>query len=341
MGVNISKLVNGKEIDLASLSGKVIGIDSFNWFYQFLSIIRDRMTGEPLKDSKGRVTSHLSGILYRTANLIEAGIKTVWVFDGEPPAFKKRTLEKRKRAKIEAEEKMKKALERGEPAFKYAQATSRLTDEILEDGKELLKCMGIPFVQAPSEGEAQVVHMTQKGDVWASGSQDWDSLLFGSPRLIRNLSISGRKKKPGQNTFYELKPELIELKSVLDQLGIDRKQLIIIGMLIGTDYSQGVKGIGPKKALKLVKEQKNLESVINGLDWTEKTDINDIFDFFMNPPSTEDYDLEWKEPDADKILKLMVDEHGFLQERMEKVVEKLKSSYGKSSQDTLGKWFGK
>jgi flap endonuclease-1 len=341
MGVNLGKIIEGKEIELSSLSGKKIAIDAFNAIFQFLSIIRDKETGEPLKDSKGRITSHLSGIFYRTANLIEFGIKPIFVFDGEPPDFKKKTIEKREKMRLEAERKMKEAIEKGEEFFKYAQATARINEEIIEDSKKLLNYMGVPWIQAPSEGEAQCSFMCKNGDVDFSASQDYDSLLFGSPHLVRNLTISGRKKRPNVNIFYEVMPEVINLDEVLKELEITREQLIILGMLVGTDYNIGVKGIGPKKALKYVKENKNLESIINGLSWTEDVDINEVFDFFMNPIVTEDYNIEWKKPDVDKIIKFMVDEHNFSQERVEKTIDKLESGYIKSSQKTLGKWFVK
>lgn len=337
----MGKIISSREIELSSLSGKKVAIDAFNMIFQFLSMIRDRMTGEPLKDSRGMVTSHLSGILYRTSNLIEAGVRPIFVFDGEPPAFKKRTIEERRRIKLEAEKKMKEAMEAGEEFFKYAQATSKLTDEMVAEAKLLLDYMGVPWIQAPSEGEAQCSVMCKTGSVDFAASQDYDSLLFGSPHLIRNLSISGRKKMPGKNVFYELKPEMIELKEALAELGVTREQLIIMGMLIGTDYNQGVNGIGPKKALKMVKENASLESVINGLSWSEEVDIHEVFDFFMNPPVTEDYKLEWKAPDTDKITKFMVDGHDFSHERIGKIVEKLKANRGKSSQGSLGKWFAK
>ncbi|HLC59348.1 MAG TPA: flap endonuclease-1 [archaeon] len=341
MGVSLSKLVHGKEIDLKFLSGKRIAIDAFNTIFQFLSIIRDRETGEPLKDRKGMVTSHLSGLLYRTANLVEAGIKPAFVFDGQPPEFKRKTIEERQKVKADAEKKMKEARESGGDVFKYAQATSRLTDDMIKEAKTLLGLMGIPWFQAPSEGEAQCAVMCKRGDVDYSASQDYDSLLFGSPHFIRNLSISGRKKMPGRNIFYELKPEVLTISEVLSKLGITHDQLIVLGMLIGTDYNVGVKGVGPMKALKIVKESKKLEEIINGLNWTEMTNINDVFEFFKNPPFDENYQLEWKEPDITGITDFMVDKHDFSQDRIVKVLDRVKDGYKKSAQETLGKWFKK
>lgn len=340
MGVQISDIVSGKEIELIDLSGKKIAFDAFNVLYSFLSIIRDKMTGEPLRDSKGRITSHLSGLFYRTSNLIEAGIKPVFVFDGEPPEFKKKTIEQREIAKEEARKKWKEALEKGEKAITYAQAAAQLTDEMIEDSKKLLEFMGLPWVQALSEGEMQCAYMCKKGDVFASASQDFDSLLVGSPRLVRNLSITGKRKLPRKEVYIEVKPELIELKEVLSNLGINQKQLIIIGILVGTDYAPGIKGIGPKKALELVKKYKTLEKVLENVKWEAEVSAEDIYNFFLNPPVTEKYKLEWKAPNPDKIIDFMVGEHDFSRERVEKVIEKLQAAT-KERQVSLKGWFEK
>ena len=336
MGVNLKDLVPKKEVELTSLSGKKIAIDAFNACYQFLSIIRDKMTGELLRDSKGRITSHLSGLFYRTSNLIEVGIKPAYVFDGEPPEFKKKVIEERERAKEEARKKWEEALEKGEKAITYAQATSILTEEMVEECKKLLEYMGVPYVQAKSEGEAQCAYMCKKGVVWASASQDYDSILFGSPRLVRNLSITGKRKLPRKEIYIEIKPEIVELDEVLRSLGINREQLIMIGLLIGTDYNEGIKGIGPKTALKVVKE-KELEEIMKGFEWG--AEIEEIYNFFLNPKVTDDFKLEWKFPDREKIIKFMVDEHDFSLERVEKVVEKLEQTFSSGKQTSLAGWF--
>jgi flap endonuclease-1 len=340
MGVQIGDITPKKEIELIELSGKKIAIDAYNMLYQFLSIIRDRVTGEPLRDSKGRTTSHLSGLFYRTSNLIEAGIKPLFVFDGEPPKFKKKTLETREELKEEARKKWKEALEKGEKAITYAQAAAQLTDEMIEDSKKLLEYMGLPWVQAASEGEAQCAYMCKKGDVWSSASQDFDALLLGSPRLVRNLSITGKRKLPRKEVYIEVKPELIELEEVLSKLEINQKQLIIIGILVGTDYNpEGVRGIGPKKALELVKQHKTLEKVLKNVSWECEVSAEEIYNFFLKPPVTNKYKLEWKEPQVEKIIEFMVEEHDFSRERVEKTIEKLQVT--KERQVSLKGWFGK
>jgi flap endonuclease-1 len=339
MGVNLKGLLPAREIELKDLNGKKIAVDAYNNLYQYLTIIRDRLTGEPLKDSKGRITSHLSGLFYRTSNLIEFGIKPIFVFDGEPPKFKKRTIKARKEAKEEAQKKWKEALEKGEEAITYAQAAAVLTDEMIEDSKKLLEYMGIPWIQAPSEGEAMCAHLCKKGVVFATGSQDYDSLLFGSPSLVRNLSITGKRKLPRKEAYIEIKPEIIELEKVFSSLGIDQKQLIIIGILCGTDYAEGVMGIGPKTALKLVKENKSLKKVLTQVKWEDEVDPEEIYNFFLNPPVSENYKIEFKQPDREKIINFMVNEHNFSLERVEKVVEKLQKAFGAGKQASLRGWF--
>ncbi|MCD6483175.1 MAG: flap endonuclease-1 [Candidatus Aenigmarchaeota archaeon] len=342
MGVKISDIVPSKQIEMSDLSGKIIAIDAFNSLYQFLSTIRDRETGQPLMDSKGRITSHLSGLFYRTVKYIESGIRPVYVFDGEPPGFKKKTIEERLERKKEAEEKWKLALEEGKEAKTYAQAASRLTEDMVNEAKELLRLMGLPVVQAPSEGEAQCAYMAKKGSVWTAASQDYDSLLFGAPKLVRNLSITGRRKLPRKDVYIEIKPELILLDTVLESLRINREQLIIIGILVGTDYNpEGVKGIGPKKALNLVRSHKTLEKVMKFVKWDHDVDPKDILEFFLNPPVTDEYELKFSQPDEEGLLKFMVDERDFSGERVRKALKTIKEAQTKGRQTSLSSWFKK
>jgi len=341
MGVDISGLVEPRDIELLELSGRRVALDAFNVMYQFLTIIRDRMTGEPLRDSHGMVTSHLSGMLYRTSNLVEAGIKPVYVFDGKPPALKHATVQARIERKEEAQKKWDAAVAAGEEAMKYAQAAARLTPEMVEHAKRLLDCMGVPWIQAPSEGEIQCAHMCRRGDVWASGSQDFDSLLAGSPRLVRNLSITGKRKMPNKEVYIDVKPQLIELQPTLERLGITQDQLIVLGILVGTDYSEGVKGVGPKSALRLVQEHRTLDEVLAHVEWASPVPAQDVYDFVRNPPVTDDYALEWKEPDADKLRAFMHGEHDFSEERVDKVIERLQAAWTTGRQSSLSGWLKK
>ncbi len=342
MGVQIAEILPKQELELDKLSGKKIAIDAFNTIFQFLSIIRDRFTGEPLRDSRGKVTSHISGLFYRTSSLLEFGIKPVFVFDGKPPEFKRKTIESRQAIREEARKKWEESVKKGEPAMAYAQAASKLTDEMIDESKNLLGYMGVPWVQAPSEGEAQCAFMNKSNVVFATGSQDSDSLFFGTPRLLRNLSISGRRKVPKKEVYAEIRPELIELEEVLSTLGVTQDQLILTGLLIGTDYNpNGIKGFGPKKSLQFVKENKNLEEFSKKIEWPFETSAQEIFEFFKNPPVTEDYKLEWSAPKSEKLLEFLVDEHNFSLERVQKTVEKIQTSYSKIPQSSLGDWLKK
>lgn len=327
MGVSLTEIVSGREIELDQLTGKKLAVDAFNTLYQFLSIIRDRTTGQPLRDSKGRVTSHLSGLFYRTIKVMENGATPIYVFDGEPPEFKKTTVEKRDERREKARERWKKALEKGEKekARKAAQASSKLSDEMIEESKKLLGKMGVSFVQAPSEGEAQAARMVKEGKVYASASQDWDSLLFGSPVMVKNLTITGRRKLPNKEKYIEIKPEVIKLESVLEELEINQDQLILLGILVGTDYNPGgIKGIGPKTALEKVKKKPTLEELLEEIDWDFDAPAEEIFQFFKHPP-TEEVKIEKQELDTEAIREMMVGEHNFSEKRIGKALDRLRA----------------
>lgn len=344
MGVNLRDLVPKTPIKLEDLSGKSIAIDAYNALYQFLAIIR-QPDGTPLKDSSGRITSHLSGLLYRTSNLLELGIKPVYVFDGTPPALKEAEIKRRMKVKEEALVKYEQALREGriEEARMYAQATSSLKDYMVEDGKRLLDLMGVPWVQAPSEGEAQAAHIVKRGDANFCASQDYDSLLFGAPRLVRNVTISGRRKLPSKNVYVEIEPEIVELERVLKECGITHEQLIDIGILIGTDFNpEGVKGIGPKTALKLIKEYGSLENVLPHLKDVEfPVDPRKIKEIFLHPKVTDDYKLEWREPDVEGVVAFLCYERDFSEDRVRKALEKAQKGLMKlKGKTTLEKWFG-
>ena len=348
MGVNLRDLIPDKAKtiidDLRALRGKAIVIDGYNALYQFLTAIR-QPDGTPLMDSQGRITSHLSGLFYRTINIMEHGIKPAYVFDGKPPEIKAKEIERRKKIKEDASKKYEEAIRKGdlEAARRYAMMAAKLTDEMVADAKKLLDAMGIPWVQAPAEGEAQAAFIASRGDAWASASQDYDSLLFGSPRLIRNLTITGRRKLPRKNVYIEIKPELIELKKLLEALGITREQLIDIAIMLGTDYNpDGIKGIGPKKALQLIKAYGSIEKIVKLYKAEFPVPPEKIREYFLNPPVTTDYKLEWREPNEKAIYEILVEEHDFNPERVKNAVQRLMKAYRehiKGKQMGLEAWF--
>jgi flap endonuclease-1 len=344
VGVQLKELVAPVrvELELENLSGKVVALDAYNALYQFLATIR-QPDGTPLMDAMGRVTSHLNGLFYRTINLLEKGIKPVYVFDGKPPELKAAELERRMKVREEAERKYVEALERGEleEARLYAQQASRLSTSMVDDAKKLLDAIGVPWVQAPAEGEAQAAYMVARGDAWAAASQDYDSLLYGAPRLVRNLTITGRRKLPRREEYVEVKPELIELDKLLKYYGITRQQLVYIGLLLGTDYNPGgVKGVGPKKALKLIKELPNLEALARAVEWSFPVKPEDIAKLFLEPEVTSGYRLEWRRPDRDRVIEFLCDEHQFSRERVGTALERLEKAYESLfKQSTLESWF--
>lgn len=343
MGVDLGDLIEARKIGFRELSGKKIAIDAYNALYQFLAIIR-QPTGEPLMDSKGNITSHLSGLLYRTTNLLEFGILPVYVFDGIPPKLKIKTLEERVEIREEAEEKWKEALEKGdlEEARVHAQASAKLSKSMVEDAKELLSYLGIPLVQAPEEGEAQAAYMNIKGDVYASASQDYDSLLFGARRLVRNLTITGKRKLPRKNIYVEIVPELIESGKTLEDLGITIEQLIEIGILIGTDYNpKGMQNIGPKKAYKIISEHGSIENAIERKAIPEpEFNYKGIKKLFLDYKKTDDYELKWNKPNEEKVIDFLCRERDFSVDRVKNAISRMKVAIDEYvSQIKLDSWF--
>lgn len=340
MGVDLGDLVPRENRKLADLKGKTVAIDAYNTLYQFLSIIR-QPDGTPLKDPQGRTTSHLAGLLYRTANLAEAGIRPVYVFDGKPHALKSGTLAERKERKVKAEKEYAEAVAEGDTAraFSKAQQTSRLSSDMVEQAKKLITALGIPFVDAPGEGEAQAAHMAKKGDVWAASSQDFDSLLLGAPRLVRNLTVTGRRKLPGKSVYVDVEPELFDLEAALSALGITREQLIGVGILVGTDFNQGVKGVGPKKGVKLLKDHGTVEAALAHLK-VEIPDLDGVKSLFLAPPVTDEYALKWATVDEDAVLDLLVREHAFSKDRVAGTFPRYKELGNALKQRSLDAFFG-
>ncbi|MBS3782263.1 MAG: flap endonuclease-1 [Candidatus Thermoplasmatota archaeon] len=334
MGVGIGDILKSEEINFDDLEDMVMTVDAYNIIYQFLSSIRQR-DGKPLKDSEGRVTSHLSGILYRNANLVGAGIKPVYVFDGAPDMMKEGTLEKRKERKKRAKKEYEKSLEKGdlERARIKAQQTSRMTDEIEESSKKLLSLLAIPWIQAPSEGESQAAHIVRNGDAWGVASQDHDTLLFGANRLVKNLTVTGKRKMPGSSDYKKISPELIELEEVLNDLDITRKQLVDIGILCGTDYNEGVKGIGPKRGLKYIKKYNDLESVLEEKD-AQIDNYEAIQEIFLDPDVKDDYTIRFEDELGD-VKGFLCDERDFSEGRVESALKKFEKGMERRKQSSL------
>jgi len=319
MGLKITDLVPKKEIKWEDLANKKIAVDASQMIYQFASSIRQR-DGTPLMDSEGNVTSHLVGIFSRVSNLMKKNIKLCFVFDGKPPLLKIKEHEKRALRKRIATEKLEKAKEEKdiEQMQKYSKQTVRLTRDMVEESKKLIEYLGLPVLQAPSEAEAQASHMCAKGDVWAVASTDYDCLVYKAKRLITNLTLSSRRKLPS-GTYISSYPEMVELSEVLNNMGIEQDQLLAIAILTGTDYNVGgVKGIGPKKALGLVKEFRSFDRIFKEVE--AEFNWKEVYSVFKNMPVMIKYNLEWKDHDEEKIKELLVEKHDFSMERVEKTL---------------------
>ena len=325
MGVKLPGILPVKTISWEDLKNKKIGIDSSNTLYQFLSSIRQK-DGTPLMDSHGRVTSHLSGIFHRSLNLMQKGMKLCYIFDGRPPELKYQTQQQRRERKEKAFEKYKKAEQEEdiESMHKYSKQVTYLNNEMVEESKELLKAMGLPAIQSPSESDAQGSFMTERGDLYAFATSDADALMHGCPRTIPNLTLSQTRKLPGGKFVY-IQPQIIELEAVLSHLGINQDQLIVMGILTGTDYNpKGIPGIGPKKALNLVKQFKNFGKLFSELnpdfDWKK------IYAIFKSMPVMKNYQLKWNPLDEKKIKEILVEKHDFSEERINNLLKKYREN---------------
>ena len=324
MGVLLTPIIIKEPVTLEDMRRKRLAVDTNGELYQFLALIRLR-DGSPLRDSHGRITSHLSGLFYRTTRLMtDYGLELVFVFDGKPPRLKLEEIARRRSIKERYDAEHALALEAGDLAKAYSKATmtSRLTREMAEEARELLKLMGLPVVPAPSEGEAQASHMAQQSRVWAAASKDYDCLLFGAPRLLRFLTISGKEFLPSKGAFRAITPELTESCTLLAHYSLTREQLIDVGILVGTDFNDGVKGIGPKKALKLIAEFGSIDSMPGEIRESLGPMVDEIREIFLHPDITDDYEIRFAEPDLDGIFRFLCDEREFSRERVTAALER-------------------
>lgn len=344
MGLNIREIIPRKEIEISDLKRKTLCVDAFNILYQFLSTIR-QVDGTPLMDKKQRITSHLSGLFYRNLKLLSEGMNLIYVFDGKAPELKEKIHKKRSEGRNLAEERFETAKNREdfESMKRYSSQLVRLNDEMIEESKNLLKAMGIAVIQAPGEGEAEMAYICRAKNIDGCVSQDYDSLLFGAKKLIRNLALTGKKKN--YSGFIEVRPEEIELEKVLNYLEINLDQLICLGILVGTDYNpKGIPGIGQKKALDIVRKYKqpvfifkSVEEQIYSLPEKDRFDWKEIFELFKKPNVT-DENVEFQKINEQKIKEILINEHDFSEERVEKQLARLREAEKKKNQKGLNEW---
>lgn len=342
MGLDLKPILIHTNIKLSDLSNKIIAVDAFNTIHQFLATIRGS-TGELLANSHGEITSHLSGLFYRNINLLAEGIKLVYVFDGVSSPLKTNEIQRRHQIKEIATEKYEKALVQGklEEARKYSQATSVLTNKMIEESKRLLSLLGIPTIQAPSEGEATAANLTNTDLVHICASQDYDSILFGARRLVRNITISGKRKVPNRNAYIDVPLEIFHLEDILDQTKLTNEQLVDVGILIGTDYnSGGIPGIGPKTALKLIQKHSKLENIDQLQEPLSNVPYEEIRELFLKPKvaNVTSNDIKFEPVDYDNLVEFLCTEKNFSSDRVNSALQKVQNS-DKNKNQSLEKWF--
>lgn len=340
MGVYLTPIIVKEVVDLKKFRGRRLAVDGNGMLYEFLSLIRLR-DGTPLEDRYGRVTSHLAGLVHRVARLLDDyEIDLVLVFDGKPPELKSETVEKRRITRRKAIREYREALERGDTATAFSKAvmTSRLTPAMVEEAKKTLELLGVPYVQAPGEGEAQAAYMAASGSVWAAASKDYDSLLFGAPRLVRFLTISGREYLPSRGTFRSLKPEIIEMSRMGQVLEVDREQLVDLAILIGTDFNAGIRGIGPKTALELIRRHGRIEGLPEELLSRVDKNFNEVRQIFLNPSITSNYSVRYSKPRRTELTRYLCEERGFDRIRVETAMKRIEHFFERSRQSSLERW---
>lgn len=331
-----------RENSINAYFGRKVAIDASMSIYQFLIAVRSE--GNVLTNQAGETTSHLMGIFYRTIRMMENGIKPLYVFDGKPPDMKSGELGKRAEKRATAETAIEAAKENGDVAAldKFNRRTVKVTKQHNADCQRLLKLMGVPFIQAPSEAEAQCAALAKYGVVWAAGSEDMDTLTFATPILLRHLTFSEARKMPIAE---------IDHSAILEGLGLTQEQFVDLCILLGCDYCDSIRGIGPTRALALIKQHGSIEAVIESLD-KEKYKIPEDWPFqrareLFHSPDVLPADhpevkaLKWEQPDEEGIIQYMVAESGFNEARIRAGIEKLKKTKQQSTQGRLDSFFKK
>lgn len=339
MGVNLTPIIVKDKVPLNVFRGKSLAVEANNMLYQFLSVIR-LDSGIPLQDSKGRSTSDLGDLVFRSTRLIcDYDIKLVFVFDGELPKLKLEELKRRSLIRFEAKKEWEKAVASGDRkrAFSKAVTSTRLTRDMVEDAKKLLRLLGIPYVESPGEGKAQAAHMAEMGRVWAANSIDYDSILFGAPRLARHVTISGSKYLQSKRISRKLVPEIIYLAKFLDTLRINQEQLIDLAILVGTDYNMGVRGIGPKTALRLIREHRCLERLPSEIGGQIPDNIEEIRKLFKEPKVRDDYSTNFTSLDEEGLRRFLVEERDYAEKRVNTIIAHMKKFY--STRKQLGLYY--
>ncbi|XP_076817686.1 flap endonuclease 1-like [Clavelina lepadiformis] len=326
-----------KENLMKNYFGRKVAIDASMAVYQFLIAIRQ--DGNQLTNEEGEVTSHIAGMFYRTIRLLDNGIKPAFVFDGKPPQMKSGELAKRAERRQEAEKQLAKAQESGEAEEieKFTRRLVKVTKEHMADCKKLLRLMGIPVVEAPTEAEAQCAALVKSGKVYATATEDMDALTFHSTRLLRHMTFSEARKMPIQEFVYE---------KVLQEMEMSHEQFVDLCILLGCDYCEHIRGVGPKRAYDLIKQHKSIDEILKHIDSKKYTVpegwvYKEARKLFLTPDvsSADNVELKWTDPDEEGIVEFMVKQKGFNEDRVRSGVKKIIKSRQKSTQGRLDDFF--
>uniref|UniRef100_U5EXV5 Flap endonuclease 1 n=1 Tax=Corethrella appendiculata TaxID=1370023 RepID=U5EXV5_9DIPT len=326
-----------KQGEIKNFFGRKVAIDASMCLYQFLIAVRAE--GAQLTSVDGETTSHLMGTFYRTIRLLENGIKPVYVFDGKPPELKSKELSKRAEKRDEAQKALDKATEAGdaEEVEKFNRRLVKVTKTHNEEAKELLKLMGVPYVDAKSEAEAQCAALAKAGKVYATATEDMDALTFGSSILLRHLTFSEARKMPVQEYNYE---------KLLQELDLNRDEFIDLCILLGCDYCDSIRGIGPKKAIELINKYRSIEEIIENID-TKKYIVPEDWNYeqarqlFKEPEvcNPDEFDFKWSEPDEEGLVKFLCGDRQFNEERIRGGAKKILKSKNTATQGRLDSFF--
>ena len=321
LGCNLRDLATAHPLELNEMAGQKIAVDVFLNAYQFITSLVGQ-EGKPLSFN-GKPVAHLMGFLDRATWMLENGIEPVFIFDGRPHDLKLETLAGRKERKVEAVEKWEAAVEAGDMALakKLGPQTAEYTRDMVAETKRLFDCLGLVWIEAPMEAEGAGAVRCAKGEVAAVASQDWDTLLYGSPVLIRNLTSHGRKK-----FGRVLTAEKVVLKEMLDTHEITKEQLVDLAIMIGTDFHPGIKGIGPKTGLKLIKEHGTMEAVAEVKEFEMPKDIETIRGLFLNHPVHPDPIPQAQRAVEKDLREFLQGEYGFSDGRLQRALDRLASA---------------
>ncbi|WP_455448579.1 flap endonuclease-1 [Natrinema thermotolerans] len=312
-----------EEIPFDDIEG-VVAVDAHNWLYRYLTTTVKWTDSTKYTTADGTEVANLVGIVQGLPKFFEHDITPVMVFDGGPSELKDDEIESRREQRRSYEEQLETAREEGD-AVAIAQLesrTQRLTPTIQETSRELLRLLDVPIVEAPAEGEAQAAHMVKRGDADYVGSEDYDALLFGAPLTLRQLTSKGD-------------PELMDLAATLKRHDLTLEQLIDAAILIGTDFNDGVSGIGPKTALSAIAEHGDLWTVLEARgDHVEHGDR--VRQLFRDPNVTDDYEFETTlEPDLAAAREYVTDEWGVDEDEVARGFERIEDSV---TQTGLDRW---